>query len=230
MTTNNTYHHEVQEVLAHLRGVNGNVPLHRRESKRVYSFSQRPFADQLLIWDRLWRTERGFWTSVHAFFFLERHMKKEAQLLEMWPVIVKWQDQVDDWGLCDSLSKIYTRILEVIPNEVYPQLQQWNTDQDLWKRRQSIVSLLYYSRTKKVYLTFDQISSLVIPLTTDKEYYVQKGVGWTLRELHNVYPEQTVGLIKSHIKSLSSIAFSTSFEKMNAVLIDELKAVRKGSA
>lgn len=228
MTTNNQYHHEIQEILTHLRGVNGNVPLHRRESKRVYSFSHRSFADQLLIWDLLWRTERGFWTSVHAFFFLERHMKKEAQLLEMWPVIVRWQDLVDDWGLCDSLSKIYTRILEVIPDEVYPQLQQWNTDNNLWKRRQSIVSLLYYSRTKKVYLAFEQISRLVTPLITDKEYYVQKGVGWTLRELHNVYPEQAIGLIKSHIKQLSSIAFSTCMEKMSAVSVDELKMLRKG--
>jgi len=229
MTTNDQHHYEIQEILTHLRGVNGNVPLHRRESKRVYSFSHRPFADQLLIWDLVWRTERGFWTSVHAFFFLERHMKKEAQLLEMWPVIVKWQDQVDDWGLCDSLSKIYTRILEVIPGEVYTQLQEWNTDKNLWKRRQSVVSLLYYSRTKKVYLTFDQISSLVIPLITDKEYYVQKGVGWSLREMHNVYPEQTISLIKSRIKQLSSIAFSTCIEKMSAVLVDELKMLRKGA-
>jgi hypothetical protein len=230
MTTNKHYQSEVQEALVHINAISGNVPLHRKESRRLYSFSGWPFAEQLSVWDLLWRTQGGFWVRVHAFFFLERHMKKEAQLREMWPIIVKWQDQVDDWGLCDSLSKIYTRILEVIPGEVYPQLQQWNTDNDLWKRRQSVVSLLYYSRTKKTYLTFEQISSLVIRLIGDNEYYVQKGVGWTLRELHNVYPEQTAGLIKSHIKALSSIAFSTCIEKMNGDLVAELKIMRKAAS
>ena len=28
---------------------------------------------------------------------------------------------------------------------------------------------------------------------SDKEYYVQKGVGWALREMHSVYPKETMG-------------------------------------
>jgi 3-methyladenine DNA glycosylase AlkD len=227
MSTNKHYDAELLEVLAHIHALNGPVPLHRTESKRVYSFSQWPFMEQLAVWDTLWRTEVGFWIRVHAFFFLERHMKKEPQLREMWPVIVQWQNHVDDWGLCDSLSKIYTRILEIMPHVVYSQLQQWNTDENLWKRRQSVVSLLYYSRTKKIHLPFDKIECLITPLLTDKEYYVQKGVGWALRELHNIYPEKTVDYLKGHIKSISAIAFSPAIEKMDAATVGELKLLRK---
>jgi len=218
---------EISEVLAHLRSISGNVPLHRMESKRGYSFSARPFAEQLAIWDHLWRTENHFWTRVHAFFFLEKHMKKEASLRQMWPVIVGWQNQVDDWGLCDALAKLYTRILELMPDEVYRQLQEWNTDPDLWKRRQSVVSLLYYSRTKKQYLPFEKITALLTPLITDREYYVQKGVGWSLRELHTVYPQETFPWLKSYIKLISSIAFTIAIEKMNPETRNELKALRK---
>ena len=67
----------------------------------------------------------------------------------MWPVIVKRQDQVDDWPLCDALAKIYTKVLVVAPAKAYAQLKKWNKNPDLWKRRQSVVSLLYYSCTKK---------------------------------------------------------------------------------
>jgi hypothetical protein len=74
---------EIGEILTHLRSISGNVPLHRRESKCIYSFSSWPFAEQLAVWDHLWRTQNDFWTRVHAFFFLERHMKKEASLREM---------------------------------------------------------------------------------------------------------------------------------------------------
>ena len=218
---------EISEVLTHLRSISGNVPLHRRESKRAYSFSAWPFEEQLAVWDRLWRTENDFRTRVHAFFFLERHMKKDTSLRQMWPVIVGWQNQVDDWGLCDSLAKLYTRILELMPDEVYRQLVEWNTDPDLWKRRQSVVALLYYSRTKKRYLPFEKITTLITPILTDREYYVQKGVGWAIRELHNVYQVQALAYLKDHLANLSGAVLATATEKMDPAIRDELKTMRK---
>jgi len=217
----------LQEIRSHIRALRGNVPLHRRESKRVYSFSALPFAEQLAIWDELWRTENNFWLRLHAFFFLERRLKKESELLEMWPIIVGWQEHVDDWGLCDALAKIYTKILVVAHDEVYAQLKTWNRDENLWKRRQSVVSLLYYSRTKKQHPSFNEVEALIAPLLGDKEYYVQKGVGWCLRELHTVYPAATLRWLKAHIRQISAIAFTIAIEKMDAATIQEIKALRK---
>ncbi len=217
----------LQEIRAHITAILGDVPTHRREAKRTYSFSGLAFSAQLAIWDDVWRTEDNFWLRLHAYFFLERHIKYEAELKEMWPVIVSWQDQVDDWGLCDALAKVYTKILVALPHEVYEQLKKWNTDENLWKRRQSVVSLLYYSRTKKQHPSFNRVRQLLTPLLPDKEYYVQKGVGWTLRELHTVYPNETQAWLKQDIKLISSIAFTIAIEKMDAVTISEIKALRK---
>ena len=223
--TNDPAH--LHEVLAHLRGVKGNIPTHRQASKHPYAFSALPFKTQLEVWDELWRTTDDFWVRLHAFFFLERHIKKETELLAMWPVIVKWQQQVDDWGLCDALAKIYTKILEVLPGPVYKQLREWNTSKNLWKRRQSVVSLLYFSRTKKTFLLFEDIMQLIAPLVPDKEYYVQKGVGWALRECHTVYPRQTLAWLSSNIKLVSSIAFTISIEKIGADIKNKLKVARR---
>jgi 3-methyladenine DNA glycosylase AlkD len=217
----------LQEIRWHVYAINGNVPTHRRESRRKYSFSDLPFSKQLAIWDELWRSEDNFWIRVHAYFFLERHLKNKEDLTEMWPVILKWQEQVDDWPLCDSLAKIYTKILVVLPDEVYARLKQWNQSENLWKRRQSLVSLLYYSRTKKQYPAFKAIEAMVKPLLGDKEYYVQKGLGWTLREMRNVYPKQTLAWLKAHIKQISPIAFTIAIEKLDKAICDELKALRK---
>ena len=122
------YQNEVREVLAHVGAIHGNGPLHRLESKRRYSFSGLLFTEQLAIWDQVWRSQDNFRMRLHAYFFLERHMKNTAELLEMWPVIMRWQEYVDDWGFCDALAKIYTKILAVAPEEVYSQLKKWNTD------------------------------------------------------------------------------------------------------
>ena len=190
----------LQEVLQHISTIPGIVPAQRKASKFSYSFSNKTFVEQLVIWDTIWHNGNIFWVRMHAFFFLERNIRNKEALKQMWPVVMKWQDDIDDWGLCDALAKIYTNILVVLPDEVYNQLTKWNKDKSLWKRRQSLVSLLYYSRTKKEHPSFDKISKLITPLLGDKEYYVQKAVGWTLRELHTVYPEQALPYFKKNIK------------------------------
>jgi 3-methyladenine DNA glycosylase AlkD len=218
-----------REVVQHILTITGNVPAHRQASKYQYSFFASPFEQQLAIWDRLWHNMDDYWVRVHAFFFLERNIKTPGALQKMWPVIMTWQDQVNDWPLCDALAKIYTKVLVVAPGEVYSRLKKWNTDSDIWKRRQSVVSLLYYSRTKKQYLSFAKIRRLITPLLKDKEYYVQKGVGWALRELYTVYPRETIPYLTRHIKLISSIAFPIAIEKMSTPAKDKLKALRKPS-
>jgi len=219
----------LQEVLKHINTLPGVVPAQRRASKHSYSFSNRPFTEQLAIWDTIWKSGNNFWVRVHAFFFLERNIRNGEALKQMWPVVKKWQDHVDDWGLSDALAKIYTNILTVFPDEVYDQLKKWNEDKNLWKRRQSLVSLLYYSRIKKKHPSFEKIIKLITPLLGDKEYYVQKGVGWALRELHTVYPEKALSYFKKNIKAISSIAFTISIEKLNTVDKAKLKVVRKAN-
>ena len=68
---------------------------------------------------------------------------------------------------------------------------------------------------------------MITNLLTDKEYYVQKGLGWTLRELHNVYPTDTKQYLKQHIRSVSPIAFTIAIEKLDTASINELKTLRK---
>jgi 3-methyladenine DNA glycosylase AlkD len=217
----------LQEVSKHLADIPANVPAHRKAARHPYSFADSAFSEQLLVWDHIWNNSNNFWVKVHATFFLERHLKKTGHLEAMWPVIVKWQDSIDDWGLCDALAKVYTKILVVSPETVYRMLKRWNRDESLWKRRQSVVSLLYYSRTKKTYLPFAQLEGLITSLLADKEYYVQKGVGWALRELRNVYPKEAYAYLTKHVRAISPIAFTISIEKMSEKEKNKLKVLRK---
>jgi 3-methyladenine DNA glycosylase AlkD len=88
------------------------------------------------------------------------------------------------------------------------------SSKNLWERRQSLIALYYYARTKKQHVDFELTQELVRPLLNDKEYFVQKAVGWTLRESYNVYPKQTFTFIEENIKNISPTAFTTCLEKM----------------
>ena len=218
------YHHEVMTRSNNTPKV---IPAHRKAFKAGYSFGHENFATQREIWNYIWKASDNWWVRIHAYFFLEQQVAKKDQLRAIWETSASWQDDVNDWGLCDALAKLNTKALEAYPQDVYPELARWNKSENPWKRRQSVVSLLYFYRTKKSYLPFDKIAALVTPLLPDKEYYVQKGVGWTLREMHSVYPELTFEYDQKHIRSISPIAFTIAIEKMTAAEKDSLKSIRK---
>ena len=156
-------------------------------------------------------------------------MKDKDFLIDSWETIKKWQKNVDNWGKCDALSKIYTKVLEIIPGRVLEQLKQWNKSKKIWDKRQSLVSLLYFSRTKNILLPYETIISFVSELIDDNEYYVQKGVGWTLKELYKVYPNKTLKYIEENIARISAIAFSVTIGNLEKADKEKLKKMRKYS-
>lgn len=199
----------------------------RQLAKKNYSFSHLLFDQQILIWDYIWKHADNHMTKTQAYFYCEKFAHKKKELLLAWDIIKTWQDYVTDWGHCDTLAKLYTKILELIPEEVLPILKQWNCSSNQWKRRQSVVSFLYFSRTKKQLLPFKEIITSADNLLDDKEYYVQKGVGWTLKELYQVYPKPTFEYLKQNVKKIKPAAFTHAIEKLTSKEKQELKRMRK---
>lgn len=206
------------------------IPAQRAAFKKGFSFSKLSFSEQLPIWHNIWMESAEYLPMFYAFLFLEQHITKPEHVLEIWKASVVWQQKVSDWSLCDSLAKLNTKALDQLPDLVYPQLEEWNKSANLWQRRQSVVSLLYFSRTKKTYPTQPQITKLLEPLLTDDEYYVQKGVGWAMRELHTVYPEAAHTFLVQHIRNVSPIAFTIAIEKMTSEEKEAIKLMRKQKA
>ncbi len=217
----------LQEVTQKINSSGNTIPAVRFTYRQGYSFSNLPFTEQLIVWEFIWKKTENWRVKTQPFFYCEAQAVKEQNSKHAWGILKHWQNEVDDWAFCDSLSKIYTKYLEHFPEEVYAQLKKWNRDKDLWKRRQSIVSLLYYTRTKKKFLPYNKILPLIDNLLHDHEYYVQKGVGWSLRELYNAYPEKTFAYMQKKIKKISAIAFSAATEKLNKRQKELLKSLRK---
>ncbi len=203
------------------------TPAQRARSKKGFSFSKQSPEMQFLIWDYIWKNGKWFWVKIQAFFFVEKFLKNEQVLLSFWPGISTWQDHVDGWALCDCLSKIYSRLLEIDESTVMPRLKEWNVSTDPWKRRQSIVSLIYYTSVRKVLLPFPKLTALIKPLISDKDYYVQKGLGWTLRELYRAYPMDTLNFLDQHLTDLPALAFSTISPALSKETRTRVKRKRK---
>jgi 3-methyladenine DNA glycosylase AlkD len=202
-----------------------DVPLQREIFKKGYSFSNQPLDAQLKIWDEIWKSTEIFEVMTQAAFFPEKHIKKLGGP-KTFELLKSWIKRVDNWGHSDMFSSIISKILVTDEQLVFSQLKKWNTSKNPWENRQSIVPLAMYHRRNNN-LPFKEVIGLVENLMHHHHYYVQKGVGWSLREIGTQYPEETWKFLNKHILNISAIAFTASVEKIPADKKEKLKQLRK---
>lgn len=196
--------------------------------KKGFSFYSDNKEKTYLVFHEVYKQSNHFEAKNLAFIFLDKN-HKHIPVKTLLKTLPTWVKQVDNWAHSDSLSKYLTRLLEHTDTkeEMLSIIKKWNSSKNLWERRQSLVSLFYYARTKKTQPDFDLAKQFIFALMTDKEYYVQKAVGWALRESYNVYPKQTYTFIEENIKNISPVAFTTCLEKMSLKEKEHLKLKRK---
>lgn len=205
------------------------APILRARFTIGFSFSEASNEVQWKIWDYIWKESKIFEVMNGAIHFaFERPIE---ELFAKRRVLFSWLKRSDNWAHSDSLSSIYARLLEYRRSEILPKVKAWSQHSDPWTRRQSLVSLLYYASTRMQdrVLPFPTLISFIEKQINDPHYYVQKGVGWTVRETYNLYPKETVAWLKKNIHRLSAPAWQASTEKLSLKIKSELKSQRKKS-
>lgn len=203
-----------------------SVPMQRSLLKTGYSFGALSLQKQLSIWDAIWKNTDVYEVLSQCIYFIEKNWFK-LDLKEVWKTVRSWVKKIDNWAHSDGLSDIYAHLMERMPEEIYSQYQQWNKSDNPWERRQSLVGMLLYSKKRKTLLPAVKLLNMVEPLIADKDYFVQKGLGWALREVGNIYPEEAMVFLSKNCTILSSVAFATATEKISPEIKNALKAQRK---
>ena len=198
----------------------------RQLSKKGFGFSKLPLDIRLQIWDEIWQTSNSYEVLSQAELFVEYHFKKIKPDM-LWPVIQTWVKRIDNWAHSDSLSSFYSKMFLALPHEVYSQLLSWSDSDNFWERRQSVVVIACIMRNKKALLSFEESLDSIEKLMMDKEYFVQKGIGWALREICRHYPEEQLQFLYKYASRMSSTAFATATEKIDALEKENLKMLRK---
>ena len=201
------------------------VPVQRKVLKRGYSFSDLGPTEQFPIWDHIWFNARSHEAKMQAIFFLNGNADG-FDAKDLWNKSKSWANHVNCWDQADELAKRYSYLFEELPGLVYPTYKKWNKDADPWKRRLSVVGLFCYASLHKKHPPLGKVLPLVRQLLDDEDRYVQKGVGWTLREAFNVYPEPTFDFVYAHGMDIHSEAFFAATEKMTKEQKTRIKTKR----
>lgn len=181
-----------------------------RQGFKWYIDDENVMLDQ---WTRIWNQSNVHEVLSLPLFYYRRHLERLDKT--HWHVMKRWIERVENWEHSDSLCALYSIMFERYPKLVEPTLRQWNRSKNPWKRRASVVSTIYYASPRRTPPPRQTILPLVEPLLRDPDPYVQKGVGWQLREAYKLWPREILNFLEVHALELPAITFSYATEKLS---------------
>lgn len=172
----------------------------RRKALRKYMQEQkRPQYNQLqTAVKKLWQLpEREF-----QYFAQELILKYEDDyteaIIDLFEYMLKnksWWDTVDHIA-----KKLVGKYFKVFPKKRDPKLKEWLDSGNIWLQRTALLFQLGYKEKTDAQLLFDVIEKL----KNIDEFFIQKAIGWALREYSKIEPLAVVKFTNSH--QLSSLA------------------------
>lgn len=199
--------------VSRLRFLNLTIPQIKHQLTTAFSTTEESYRSELFAdMQRLWFESDIFDAKTYALYWLDK--QKSEFLIKNHKKILSWATEVDNWAHADGLCSIYARMFEHSSKLILPTYLKWNRHKKSWLRRCSMVGTFYYSRYRINQPSFALAKKLVHPHFTANEYYVQKAVGWTIREMYNVYPIETIKYIENNNFQLSSVAWVAASEKL----------------
>lgn len=129
---------------------------------------------------------------------VERATKKEAEdfieFLEELILTHSWWDSVD-W-----ISKMVGWHFMRFPHQIKPVTEKWMSSENIWLQRTAIIFQRYknYPTDEKILFKY------ILREKKSEEFFIQKGIGWALRDYSKERPEAVIDFIKkNNLKPLS---------------------------
>ena len=117
------------------------------------------------------------------------HSESSIQLFEELIVAKSWWDSVD--FIASHLVGAYflqwnSQLPEIIDN--------WNNSENMWLNRTAIIFQLFYKEKTDTEL----LTKVIDTHTKSKEFFIQKAIGWSLRQYGYTNPEFVRDYVKQH--------------------------------
>jgi 3-methyladenine DNA glycosylase AlkD len=144
------------------------------------------------------KTEREFHYCAMEIIFKEinkKFVKEDIQLIEKLIIKNSWWDSVD------FLAKyLLGNYLLQFPEKTLPIIERFSNSTNMWLNRSAIIFQLDY----KVKTNFDLLKAECEKHKNSKEFFIQKAIGWALRDYSRFNPNGVLDYVNStQLKPLS---------------------------
>ena len=106
------------------------------------------------------------------------------------------------WDYVDDIAHRLGEILRNEPAKMKSKMLAWSTSSDIWKRRSSIICQLDFKRETDLHLLYRCIE----PSLTSQEFFLQKAIGWALRQYAWTDAKEVIKYVHLHHTKLSPLS------------------------
>ena len=209
------------------------------EGYDAYGLDQKTFESQRDKWLELWKKDftlndflllgdklisTGKYEEA-SFAITFMYSTKENLTAETFDRLGRWlEDGILNWAHTDILSG--RALSSFITNKIIKieSLKEWTGSASKWKRRAVPVTLIDVIDTD---VPLNKLFNIIEPLMSDTEKFVQKGLGWFLREAWKVYPEETEDFLLKWKDTCGRIIIQYATEKMDKEDRSRFRRVKK---
>ena len=116
---------------------------------------------------------------------------------EVWRLIVGWVGDFDAWAIADHASIAGQKRLVADPGRI-AEVEEWTGRDHMWSRRAALVITLPFAKDPSHTDIRDQVLGWAASYVSDTEWFIQKAIGWWLRELSRHDPAPVRAFLAEH--------------------------------
>lgn len=151
-----------------------------------------------IAWELMTKKEREFhYCGVEILIkeIKKKYIKEDVKLIEKLIITHSW------WDTVDFMAKyILGNYLRQFPEETFTVIERFSNENNMWLNRSAILFQLDY----KAKTNFDILISECERHKESKEFFIQKAIGWALREYATYNPSAVKNYVENtNLKPLS---------------------------
>jgi 3-methyladenine DNA glycosylase AlkD len=155
--------------------------------------------DALSLCARLWREPVWDLKIVAGRILARKAIEPDT---EVWSFVTERLIDLDGWALADNLASVGSRCLIADPGRL-DAIEAWIESPHLWTRRAALVFTLPWTREKR---DPERMLGWAAQLAEDRQWFIQKAVGWWLRELSKRDPKRVRRFLREYGEKLTGVA------------------------
>src|SRR5688572_20929768 len=94
------------------------------------------------------------------------------------------------------------------------EMRRWSRDDDVWKRRTSILCQVTFKKDTDLELLYDCMR----PSLTSREFFLRKAIGWALRQYAWTDPREVRRYVAEHADRLSGLSRREALKNIGAAV------------
>ena len=129
--------------------------------------------------------------------------------VEAWNLIASWTTDFDSWAIADHACMAGQKRLIADPTRL-DQVETWTTSEHMWTRRAALVITLPWTKQNhpkpEELQARDRILGWAASYVPDHAWFIQKAIGWWLRDLSKHDPERARDFLERHANDMKPFA------------------------